>query len=119
MVDYENAEQHVHEFIKALNRDVKQREISADEFETEKKVFITNFINSYDNVLECALVSAKTLALTKQTFSESGERLKIDLLTNKDANKLLAKILDFNQMVVIYLGHDIDIDFDKLVSETK
>ncbi len=119
VADYEEAEEHVHNFVKSLKNDVKLREITSEEFETEKKVFITNLINMYDNVLESALLSAKTLALTKQTFSESSERLKIEVLTNKDANKLLNKILDFEQMVVIYLGHDIDIDFDKLVSETK
>jgi hypothetical protein len=83
---------------------------------TEKRVFVTNFINTYDNVLENALISAKQIALTKQTFSENTERLKIEVLTNKDANKILDKILDFNKMVVIYLGHDISVDYDDLLA---
>ena len=73
-------------------------------------------MEKYDNVLEGALVSAKTLALTKQTFSESSEILKIDILSNKDANKVLKRILDFKKMVVVYLGHDVDVDFDELSS---
>ena len=119
MVDYENAEDHLYNFVEALRDDVKNRSISSDEFETEKRVFVTNFMSSYDNVLESALISAKTLALTKQTFSENTERLKIEVLTNKDANRLLKKILDFNKMVIIYLGHDINIDYDDLVSITE
>lgn len=116
VVDYEEASEHIRTFVQALSDDIKNREISSEEFETEKKVFITRFLQEYDNVLENALVSAKTLALTKQTFSESGEILKIDILSNKDANKVLKRILDFKKMVVVYLGHDVDVDFDELAS---
>ncbi len=117
-VDYDSAEKHIFNFVKELNN-IKNREFSSEEFEAEKKVFVTNLINTYDNVLECALLSAKTLALTKQTFSESSERLKIELLTSRDASKLLGSVLNFNKMVVIYLGHDIDLKFDDLVAVTK
>ena len=116
VVDYDFAEDHLYNFVSALNTDIKNREISAEEFETEKRVFVTNFINTYDNVLENALISAKQIALTKQTFSENTERLKMEVLTNKDANKLLDKILDFEKMVVIYLGHDIAIDYEDLLA---
>lgn len=116
MVDYEEAGEHLRTFVQALSDDIKNREITDEEFETEKKVFITKFLEKYDNVLEGALVSAKTLALTKQTFSESSEILKIDILSNKDANKVLKRILDFKKMVVVYLGHDVDVDFDELSS---
>ena len=115
-VDFEDAEEHLENFIVALNRDIKNREISKEEFEIEKRFFLTNFMNKYDNVLENALISAKTLALTKQTFSESTERLKIEVLSNKDANIVLKNILDFNKMVVVYLGHDINVDYDSLIS---
>lgn len=115
IVDYENAEDHLFNFVEALRDDVKNRDISSEEFEVEKRVFVTNFINTYDNVLEFALSSAKTLALTKQTFSESTERLKLEVMTNKDANKLLKQILDFKKMLVIYLGHDFNIDYDELI----
>lgn len=119
IADYENAEDHIFNFVEALKTDVRDRQISSEEFETEKRVFVTNFINTYDNVLENALMSAKTLALTKQTFSENTERLKIEVLSNKDANKLLDKILDFRKMVVIYLGHNININYDELLSVTE
>ena len=102
-----------------LKDDVKNRPISFDEFEVEKRVFVTRFMNNYDNVLECALISAKTLALTKQTFSENSERLNMEVLSNKDANKVLNKILDFNKMVVIYLGKDIDVSFDDLLASVE
>ena len=118
MVDYENAEEHIFNFVRALKEDIKNRPITADEFEVEKRVFVTKFMNTYDNVLECALISAKTLALTKQTFSENSERLNMEVLSNKDANKVLNKILDFNKMVVIYLGRDIDVSFDELLAST-
>lgn len=115
-VDYDFAEEHLKNFVEALYYDIKNRDIYADEFDREKSVFITNFLNKYDNVLENALVSAKTLALTKQTFSESSEILKMELLTNKEANKVLKRILDFRKMVVVYLGHDIEINYEDLIS---
>lgn len=119
VVDYDYAEEHLYNFIEALKNDVKDRTITSEEFETEKRVFITNFINTYDNVLENALMSAKQLALTKQTFSENSERLKMEVLTNKDANKLIDKIFDFNKMLIVYLGHDIEIDYDDLLEHVK
>ena len=82
-------------------------------------MFVTNFINTYDNVLENALISAKQVALTKQTFSENTERLKMEVLTNKNANQLLEEILDFDKMVVIYLGRSMDIDFDDLLAQVE
>jgi len=115
-VDYEFAEEHLKSFVEALYYDIKNRDISNEEFEREKSVFVTNFLNNYDNVVENALISAKTLALTKQTFSESSEILKIELLTNKEANKVLKRILDFRKMVIVYLGHDIEIDYENLAS---
>lgn len=117
MVDFEEAKQHIFDFVKALNSDVKKCEIGAEEFEAEKRVFVTNFINTCDNVLENALLSAKNVALTKQSFSESTERLKIEMLSHKDATKLLRNIIDFKKMVVVYLGHDISIDFDDIVNQ--
>ncbi len=116
-VDYEYAKQHIYNFVNTLNDEIKNREIRNEEFEIEKRVFITNFINTYDNVLENALLSAKTVALTKQSFSENTERFKIEMLSSKDANKLLKKILDFRKMVVVYLGHDIAIDFDDIINQ--
>ena len=119
VVDYDYAEDHLYNFVTALNEDIKNRPISAEEFETEKRVFVTNFINTYDNVLENALMSAKQLALTKQTFSENTERLKMEVLTNKDANKLIKEVLDFNKMVVIYLGRDIEVDYEDLIGQVQ
>jgi hypothetical protein len=43
----------------------------------------------------------------------------MEVLTNKDANKLLKKVLDFDKMLIVYLGHDISIDFDDIVEQTK
>lgn len=114
-VDYDFAEEHLYNFVAALKSDIKNRVISTEEFETEKKVYITEFMNQCDNVLECSLLSAKTLALTKQAFSENTEKMKIDILTNKDASKLLKKILDFEKMLVVYVGHDFNIDLDDLL----
>ena len=117
IADYDFAEDHLYNFVYALKHDIKNREISSEEFETEKKVFVTNFINTYDNVLENALISAKQIALTKQTFSENTERLKIEVLKNRDANRLIEKVLDFSKMVVIYLGHDIVVDLEDLLEQ--
>ena len=119
VVDYDVAEDHLYNVVNAINEDIKNRPLSVDEFETEKRVYVTNFINTYDNVLENSLISAKHLALTKQTFSESTERLKMEVLTNKDANKLLKSVLDFEKMVVIYLGHDIAVDYDSLMEQVR
>ena len=115
-VDYDFAVDHLYNFLSALKTDIKNRDFSSDEFEIEKKVYITEFMNNCDNVLEGSLLSAKTLALTKQAFSENGEKLKIEMLTNKDANKLIEKILNFDKMLITYVGHDFDIDYDDLLS---
>lgn len=114
-VDYDFAEDHLYNFVSALKSDIKNRDITSEEFETEKKVYVTEFMNNCDNVLESSLLSAKTLALTKQPFSENTERLKIEILSNKDANKLLKKILDFEKMLIVYVGHDFNIDYDDLL----
>ncbi len=116
VVDYDFAEDHLYNFVRAIKEDIKNRPISNEEFETEKRVYVTEFINTYDNVLENALMSAKQIALTKQTFSENTERMKIEVLTNKDANKLIQEVFDFEKMVVIYLGHDITVDYDDLLA---
>ena len=114
-VDYDFAEDHLFSFVSALKTDIKNREIQDDEFEIEKRVYVTEFINKCDDVLENALLSAKTLALTKQTLSENSERLKIELLTSKDLNKFLRKVLDFEKMLVVYVGHDINVNYDELL----
>lgn len=114
-VDYDFAVDHLYNFVSALKTDIKEREISSEEFETEKKVYITEFMNKCDDVLESSLLSAKTLALTKQAFSENTERLKIEILTNKDANKLFRKILDFEKMLITFVGHDFVVDYDDLL----
>ena len=114
-VDYDFAVDHLYNFVSALKTDIKNREISNEEFEIEKKVYITEFMNKCDDVLESSLLSAKTLALTKQAFSENTERLKIEILTNKDANKLFRKILDFEKMLITYVGHDFVVDYDDLL----
>ncbi len=114
-VDYDFAVDHLYNFVSALKTDIKNREISDEEFEIEKKVYITEFMNKCDDVLESSLLSAKTLALTKQAFSENTERLKIEILTNKDANKLFRKILDFEKMLITFVGHDFVVDYDDLL----
>jgi len=116
-VDYEYAEKFIKAFVAALAHDIKNRPIASDDFETETKVYITNFINTYDNVVEQALIEAKQVAITKQTFSENSERMKMLIMTNKDATKLISEILDFEKMVVVYLGHDINIELDDLLEE--
>ena len=114
-VDYDFAVDHLYNFVSALKTDIKEREIESEEFEIEKKVYITEFMNKCDNVLESSLLSAKTLALTKQAFSENTERLKIEILTNKDANKLLRQVLDFEKMLITFVGHDFVVDYDDLL----
>ncbi len=117
VVDYEFAEEHLKAFVRALARDIKGRSISSDDFETETKVYITNFINTCDNVVEQALLEAKYVALTKQTFSENSERMKMLIMTSKDATALLNEVLAFEKMVVVYLGHDINVDLDELLEQ--
>lgn len=117
VVDFDFAEQHLKDFVKALAHDIKGRAIASEDFETETKVYVTNFINTYDNVVEQALIEAKQVAITKQTFSENSERMKMLIMTSKDATKLISKILDFEKMVVVYLGHDINIELEDLLNE--
>lgn len=115
-VDYDFAVDHLYNFLAALKSDIKNRDFSSDEFEIEKRVYITEFMNTCDNVLECSLLSAKNLALTKQAFSENSEKLKIEMLTNKDANRLIEKVLNFEKMLVTYVGHDFVVDFEDLLN---
>lgn len=115
-VDYEYTEEFLDNFVEVLDRDIKQRDISRDEFDIEKRVFLTNFMHNNDDVMENAIMSARSLALTKQTFSENTELLKIEVLTNKDANKVIRNILDFEKMLIVYMGQDVDIDYDSLLS---
>ena len=68
-------------------------------------------------MVEQALIEAKHVALTKQTYSENSERMKMLVMTSKDASKLISDILDFDKMVVVYLGHDISVDFEELLEE--
>lgn len=115
-VDYDFAVDHLYNFLAALKSDIKNRDFSSDEFEIEKRVYITEFMNTCDNVLECSLISAKNLALTKQAFSENSEKLKIEMLTNKDANRLIEKVLNFEKMLVTYVGHEFVVDFEDLLN---
>ena len=100
-----------------MANDIKGRTIVSEDFETETKVYITNYINTYDNVVEQALIEAKHLAITKHSYSENSERMKMLIMTSKDATKLIDDILDFEKMVVVYLGHDIDVVYDELIEQ--
>ncbi|MBQ8468813.1 MAG: insulinase family protein [Clostridia bacterium] len=115
-VDYDHAEEHLKNFVKALKYIITEDAIGEQEFELEKNIFITNFIYKKEDSLEQSLVNARELAICKRSFNNSTEKLKIEMLTSKDANKYLAETFDLQKMFVSYLGHPIEITYDDLLN---
>ncbi len=114
VVDYENAENHLKNFVKVLKNLNIEDSISEQEFELEKNIFITNFMLSCDECLELSLINAKEVSVLKRSFNENTEKLKIEMLTVKDANKYIAETFILSKMFVSYLGHPINITFSDL-----
>ena len=115
-VDYENAEQHLKNFVKALKNIVTEDAIGEHEFEFEKNIFITNFMYKYENCLEESLINAKEVAILKHPFNLSSEKLKIEMLSVKDANKYVSETFNPYKMFVSYLGHTIELSFEDLLN---
>lgn len=115
-VDYEHAEEHIKNFVKALKNMIIEDAIGEQEFELEKNLYITNFMYKYENCLEESLMNAKEVAILKRSFNQNSEKLKIEMLTVKDANKYIAQTFDIDKMFVSYLGHPIDLTFEDLLN---
>lgn len=115
VVDYEYAEQHLKTFVKALRAITMEDAVGEQEFELEKNIFITNFVYKYEDPLEQSIISAKELAICKRSFNNASEKLKIEMLTSKDANRYIADTFDLQKMFVSYLGHPIDLAYEDLL----
>lgn len=115
-VDYEHAEEHMKNFVKALKNILAEDAIGEQEFELEKNLYITNFMYKYENCLEESLMSAKEVAIMKRSFNQNSEKLKIEMLTVKDANRYLSQTFDLDKMFVSYLGHPIELTFEDLLN---
>ena len=61
-------------------------------------------------------MNARELAICKRTFNTATEKLKIEMLTNKDANKYIAETFDLKKMFVSYLGHPISLEYKDLIN---
>lgn len=116
-VDYDHAEEHIKNFVKALRLIVTEDAIGEQEFELEKNIFVTNFIYKTEDTLQQSIVNARELAICKRTFNISTEKLKIEMLTYKDANKYLAETFDLSKMFVSYLGHPISLEYSDLLKQ--
>lgn len=114
VVDWEHAGEHLTNFVHALKRVLSEDAISEDEFELEKNVFLTNFMHKCDDCLEQALINAKEVSILKRDFNIESEKLKIELLTCKDANKFVAETFDLSKLFVSYLGYNINLDYNAL-----
>ena len=115
-VDYDHAEEHLKNFVKALKYITIDDAVGEQEFELEKNIFVTNFVYKNEDVLQQSIVNAKELAICKRTFNTATEKLKIEMLTNKDANKYIAETFDLNKMFVSYLGHPINLEYKDLIN---
>lgn len=115
-VDYEHSEEHLKNFVRALNNMVTEDAINEQEFELEKNLFITNFMYKYDDCLEESLMNAKEVSIMKQSFNQNSERLKVEMLSAKDANKYVAQTFLPSKMFVSYLGHPISLSFEDLLN---
>ena len=116
IVDYDYAEMHLKNLVKTLKNLFLEDAISEHEFELEKNLFLTKLMYKYDNVLEESLISAKEVSICKHAFNLNSEKLKIEMLTVKDANKYISQTFKADKMFVSYLGHPIDLTFDDLVN---
>lgn len=116
VVDYDNAKEHLLNFIKVLNDLLLYDSVTEEEFELEKNIFVTKFMYKYENCLELSLINAKETAILKHSFNQNSEKLKIEMLTYKDANKFIAETLNLNKMFVSYLGHPIELDLQELLN---
>lgn len=115
-VDYEHAEEHLKNFVKALKYITVDDAVGEQEFELEKNIFITNFVYKNEDVLEQSTMNAREVAICKRTFNVATEKLKIEMLTNKDANKYISETFDLKKMFVSYLGHPIELEYDDLIN---
>lgn len=115
-VDFEHAKDHIVNFVKALKNMIIEDAIGEQEFELEKNLYITNFMYKYESCLEESLASAKEVAILKRSFNINSEKLKIEMLTVKDANKYISQTFDLDKMFVSYLGHPIDLNFEDLLN---
>lgn len=115
-VDYEHAEEHIKNFVKALKTIISEDAIGEQEFELEKNHYITNFMYKYEDSLEESLISAKEVAVAKRSFNKNSEKMKIEMLTVKDANKYITQTFDLDKMFVSYLGHPIELTIEDLLN---
>lgn len=116
VVDYERAEEHLKNFVKVLKNITTEDAVGEQEFELEKNIFITNFMCSCDECLELSTLNAKEVSVLKRSFNENTEKLKIEMLTVKDANKYVTETFNAKKMFVSYLGHPIDLTYDDLLN---
>ena len=115
VVDYEYAEQHIKNFVKALKYIITEDAIGEQEFELEKNVFVTKFVYKYEDCLQQSLINARELALCKRSFNNATEKLKIEMLDYKDANKYLAETFDLDKMFISYFGYPIELTYEDLL----
>ena len=114
-VDNEYVESYLKNFVRAIKELTMEEAVGDQEFELEKNIYITNFMHKCEDVLEQSYISARELALCKRSFNNSSEKLKIEMLTSKDANKYIVETFDLRKMFVSYLGHPISLSYEDLV----
>ena len=61
-------------------------------------------------------MNAKEVSIMKQSFNQNSERLKVEMLSAKDANKYVAQTFLPSKMFVSYLGHPISLSFEDLLN---
>ncbi len=115
VVDYDYAKTHMLNFVRALKYILSEDGVTEEEFELEKNIYLTNFMRKHEDCLEQALSNTKEISILKRDFNIDSERLKIEMLTYKDANRFLEDTFNLNKMFVSYLGYNIDITFEDLL----
>ncbi len=112
IVDYEKANEYIDSIVSTI-KVLVQNNISAEDFENEKRAFIVKFLLENDSSTSLAEKAAREVAIQKQSYSLASELLKVELLTVGDANKLLDEIFEISKIYIVYLGSPIDINSEK------
>ena len=114
MVDADNVNNYLDKFIEAL-KDVVEIGISENQFELEKNAYIIKYLDTIENSEKLSIMAAREVAINKQSYSQSSELMKIEILRTSDANELLKEIFDFSKLYIAYLGNPVEIDSMKYV----
>lgn len=114
IVDFDNVNVYLDSVVAAI-KDIVEVGISDTEFEFEKNAYIIKYLENTESSEKLALLSAKEIAINKQSYNQASELMKIELLKSVDANDVLSEVFDFTKLYIAYIGNPVEIDSMKYV----